>query len=323
MSPSVCVGVATYNNQPHIRECLDSILAQDVPRLRVVVSDDASSDATPEILADYARRYPDRMTVLLNPRNLGVSGNVNRILEQVDDDYFCYLPGDDVMYAGKVARSIAFLESNPDVGLGCHDCELFVDVTDRLLYRYSDRFPMRDGGLKDYILGSAYYSFNTVTFRRNTLPEPRTFDDRMGPYSDWEYLARAIARAEQLGFRRPVGFIPDVLVGYRRHAHNLSNRQDRRVLDLQAIGFETVAQAYPAMRPYCRSAERERMLVQALRRGGSWNERLALVTGAISDPRALWMFARALLNILRAHYLARMVNGMYQRVRLPTARPSR
>ena len=74
--PRVSIIVLLYNDERHVAECLDSILAQrcDFP-FEIVVGDDASTDRSREIVADYARRFPEIVVPVLHERNLGVVEN--------------------------------------------------------------------------------------------------------------------------------------------------------------------------------------------------------------------------------------------------------
>lgn len=309
MPVSVHVGVATYNNARHIKACLESILSQRGANLSIMITDDASTDETGDILSEYAKQHSTILRVLMNRENVGAAENVNNLAPFAEEaDFYCYLPGDDVMYPGKLKKSIEFLAANPDVGIAYHDCELFLDESDRLLSLYSERFPMKSGGLREYLSGEMYFSINTVTFRRETLPKPNRFLPEIGPYADLEFLGRAIGQAERAGFARPVGFIPEALVGYRRHAKNLSNRQDRAVLDYQTIGYERLAREFPDMAPLCARALRERRLIQALRPGESLADRMRLIAENGRDPRALFRAARTLAQSVRAHGYAPLRN---------------
>ena len=60
----ITVLVAAYNGEAYIREQMDSILAQSQGGIHIVVSDDCSSDRTPEILEEYCARYPGRVTAI-------------------------------------------------------------------------------------------------------------------------------------------------------------------------------------------------------------------------------------------------------------------
>ncbi len=78
--PLVSVGVPVYNGEATIRRALDSLLAQDMGDFEVIVCDNASTDATPDIAEAYAAR-DDRVQLHRNPENLGLAGNFNRTVE--------------------------------------------------------------------------------------------------------------------------------------------------------------------------------------------------------------------------------------------------
>ena len=71
--PLVSIVVPVWNGEAHLRESLDSILAQTYPQLEVIVVDDASTDSTPEILASYG----DRIRVHRQQSTRGIYGNAN------------------------------------------------------------------------------------------------------------------------------------------------------------------------------------------------------------------------------------------------------
>src|SRR5260221_6535487 len=111
--PLVSVMVPAYQHEAFIAECLDSIVSQDYPAVEVVVSDDASRDRTPDILREYAARYP-QVTAILNETNVGVSANCNRSLERCSGTYVALFAGDDVMLPGKLRAQVDFMEAHPE-----------------------------------------------------------------------------------------------------------------------------------------------------------------------------------------------------------------
>ena len=62
------VGLPVYNGARTLRETLDALLAQTYPSFEVLVSDNASTDSTPQILAEYVER-DERVKVLRQPEN--------------------------------------------------------------------------------------------------------------------------------------------------------------------------------------------------------------------------------------------------------------
>ena len=118
-APLVSVSMLTYNAVDYVEEALRSVLAQEVDfPVEIVVGDDCSRDGTQEILADYARRYPDVIRLHLHcVRGSGVPGRVNNMhnLASCRGRYIAILDGDDYwLTTEKLQRQIAFLESHHD-----------------------------------------------------------------------------------------------------------------------------------------------------------------------------------------------------------------
>lgn len=111
--PLVCICIPTYNAAATIRETLESILAQTYPKLIVHVSDNASTDETLKIIESMA---DSRVTVHRHAENIGGEGNFNRCIELAEGKYTAIFHADDVYEQEMVAKQVAFLEANPDVG---------------------------------------------------------------------------------------------------------------------------------------------------------------------------------------------------------------
>lgn len=115
--PLVSIGIPVRNGEQHLAEALDSALSQDYPRLEVLVSDNASTDATPDIARQYARA-DSRVRYWRNPADLGAVGNFGKTQAEARGRYFSWLACDDVLASPSyVSRTTAFLESNPDVAV--------------------------------------------------------------------------------------------------------------------------------------------------------------------------------------------------------------
>src|SRR5438067_368718 len=115
--PLVSIGMPVYNGERHLAEALESALAQDHAHLEIIVSDNASSDATP----DLGRRYAQtdrRVRYHRNAANVGAAANFRRALALARGRYFTWLAHDDVLSSRRYLSTIvAFLQRNRDVVL--------------------------------------------------------------------------------------------------------------------------------------------------------------------------------------------------------------
>lgn len=119
----VSVALPTYNGEPYLDEQLASIFSQSRLPNELVVRDDGSTDDTMATLAEYERRYPDRIRVEQNDETLGVYGNFERCIEQCSGDAIVLCDQDDVWSENKVERQLATLES-AGATLVFHDSEI-------------------------------------------------------------------------------------------------------------------------------------------------------------------------------------------------------
>jgi len=106
--------MSAYNAQAFLREAVDSILAQTFDDFELIVVDDASSDETPRILAEYS---DPRIRILRNSTNLGVGGARNKGLSIARGKYIAIHDADDTSIPDRFALQVDYLNAHPDVGL--------------------------------------------------------------------------------------------------------------------------------------------------------------------------------------------------------------
>lgn len=112
MNREVQILLATHNGACHLAEQLDSLLAQTHKNWRLLVRDDCSTDATPQILAEYQFRYPEMITILPSgSRKLGASGNFSFLMASAEAEYFTFCDQDDVWMPDKIEKSLIVMET--------------------------------------------------------------------------------------------------------------------------------------------------------------------------------------------------------------------
>jgi len=106
--PLVDIVLATYNGESFLEEQLGSIVTQSYRNWRLLVRDDGSTDATMQILRDYAQRLGPRM-VLLDDRTerLGACLNFGRLLYASSAPYIALCDQDDIWLPEKIARLLS------------------------------------------------------------------------------------------------------------------------------------------------------------------------------------------------------------------------
>ncbi len=113
VTPVLSVGLAVRNDPDRVRHCIESVLSQDLADLELVISDNASDDGTVETLQEYARADP-RVTVTVNPVNIGSHENMNRVLLASRGTLFRWISADDWLEPGALSAAVQALEHHPD-----------------------------------------------------------------------------------------------------------------------------------------------------------------------------------------------------------------
>src|ERR1017187_2035195 len=94
-SPTVSIGMPVYNGEEYIRRALDSLLAQTFTDFELIISDNASSDATPEICTAYAKADL-RIRHVRQQTNMGPSRNFSFLAKEARGKYFMWAAHDDL-----------------------------------------------------------------------------------------------------------------------------------------------------------------------------------------------------------------------------------
>lgn len=125
-SPCVSVLLCVYNEEAYLAQALDSVQGQSFTDWECVVVDDGSTDATPAILAEYARR-DGRFRIFRNERNLRLQASLNRGLALAEGRYLLRMDADDVSRRDRMERQVAFMEAHPEVDLSACRAMLLKD----------------------------------------------------------------------------------------------------------------------------------------------------------------------------------------------------
>lgn len=214
--PLVSILVICFNQENFIRQALLSALEQDYENLEVVVADDASSDATRDVIADLKKKYSNRLVSMLGDINLGITGNSNRGLAVCQGKYIAMMGGDDVMLPDKIKKQVAWLDDDRDRVLCGHDVE-WVDFRGlNLNIKSSDMIPMSSGiGAGGIIRYGPPFAATSVMIRSSRIPE-YGFNPQLPVISDWKMWIDIVS------IDGVYGYIEGVYAQYRRHDGNVT-----------------------------------------------------------------------------------------------------
>src|SRR5208282_2551149 len=206
--PLVSICIPAYNTERFIAETLESALGQDYPNCEIIVSDDCSTDHTPEIVQNYAGRG---VGLIRQEKNLGMYGNCNAVIKPSNGKFICKLDADDLLEPHYISSMAAVMESNPEVAFAHCACRL-IDAEGKLLgYERSIHGSFIRQGLDEwsrYVFGSR--AVNIVMIRRASYNAVGGYDERFSYSGDWK-MHRDLLK---LGY---VFYNDAILASYRAH----------------------------------------------------------------------------------------------------------
>ena len=109
---SVIMGL--YNCADTLEEAVESIVRQTYPNWELIACEDGSGDQSWSVAQELRSRYPDRIVLLKNPRNLGLNRTLNRCLEAATGEYIARMDADDLCSPDRLAVEAEFLDSHPE-----------------------------------------------------------------------------------------------------------------------------------------------------------------------------------------------------------------
>ncbi|MEA1938051.1 MAG: glycosyltransferase family A protein [Pseudomonadota bacterium] len=112
----VTIGLPIYNGADHLDGALASLCAQNFDDLCILISDNASTDATPDIVAKWAAN-DKRIVSYRQKENIGSVGNFNWLIENAESPWFMYGAHDDYWSDNYVKALHAVLMTHPDAEL--------------------------------------------------------------------------------------------------------------------------------------------------------------------------------------------------------------
>ncbi len=197
--------MATYNNEREISLAIASVLAQDYTDWELLVVNDASTDATPAILRDFAAR-DRRVMVLDNERNLGRVLSRNRAIEKARGEFIAVLDADDVALPDRLSRQAAYLLDQPEVGI-LGGWAIAIDARNEPLEPLQR--PTTDAEIRRHLRQLRMpFVHSTVMFRRELGLALGLYDPRFAASEDFHFCYRYVQAARAAS-------LPEFLVLYR------------------------------------------------------------------------------------------------------------
>jgi glycosyltransferase involved in cell wall biosynthesis len=272
--PEILVSVVaiSYNHASFIEEALNSLIKQDYPHIELIIIDDASTDASQEVIKNFFAENKTNLpvTLIFHQKNRGNCASFNEGLALCKGKYIIDFALDDVMLAERISKQVAFFEQcSPQTGIIFSNAEIISENGHLLKYHYPiDRQKKAlslppQGKVFRNILERYFICPPTMMMRKSMLLELGGYDENLA-YEDFDLWVRASQNYE-------FAYQDCISTRYRQSASSLSNKfYQKRQNDLLASTLNVLEKAYQ----YCK----EDLDFKVLVKNAEFHQRLCFYT---------------------------------------------
>ena len=219
--PKVSVVMPVYNGAKHIREAIESVLAQTFSDWDFwIINEYGSNDGSAAIVFEYARQ-DSRFHLVQNEERLGLAESLNLGFRLSGGEYIARLDADDLAHPERFAKQVTLLDDNPNVGICGTWQHHFGRNTD-----WVHKPQTTAEGCRAHLLFNCDLCHSTLMLRRKVIFDHNLFYDNSFGAEDYELWCRAMLVTDIVN-------IPEVLGEYRVGEDNITVGK-KQMLDVES-----------------------------------------------------------------------------------------
>ncbi len=230
--PLVSVIIPVYNAEKYLADTINSVLAQTYSHWELILVDDGSTDNSITI----CQQLQNSKIKIIRQENGGVSSALNTGISQSQGEYLAFLDSDDLWLPEKLAKHIAHLESNPDVGVSFSP-SVFIDEQGNSLNGKTNP-KLKHITPVDLFRGNPLGNGSAAVVRRQTLEAIKFsdsgrecyFDEQIRASQDIEYIIRITLKTAW-----KIEGIPEALTLYRLLSQSNSSNWLKKFQDWETL----------------------------------------------------------------------------------------
>jgi glycosyltransferase involved in cell wall biosynthesis len=234
MDPSVSVVIPAYNHAAFIGETIQSVLDQSYADLEIVITDDGSSDGTPDVV----RRFTDpRIDLEVFDKNQGAAIALNSAIRRTRGEFVCMLASDDYFLPGKLDKQVQFLRANAHIA-AVFGMPRFIDERgaplaanfngDIFTTPFAKKLRSRQDWLRHFFFEGNCLLYPSTMIRRSIYDEIGLLDPRLANLPDFDVWVRLCMAHE-------IHVMPDKLTAMRILDNNRNMSAPRRDTNLRTL----------------------------------------------------------------------------------------
>lgn len=218
-SVGISVLMPVYNAEKYVGQAIESILEQTFKNFELIIIDDASTDASYNVIQKYAKK-DKRIKVFKNTHNQGIGANRNRLVKLASGKYIAWQDADDISLPTRLAKQYQFMENNPQVGICGAWIQFFNEEGDFAIRKYA----AEDSNLRKTVFSYSPVAQPVAILRKEIFKNNNYFyDNTLSPVEDLDMSFK-------IGERWQFANLQEILLKYRQHSNN-SSLQSKKLKD--------------------------------------------------------------------------------------------
>lgn len=235
-SPTISILMSVFNGAQYVSDAIGGILAQTFRDWELIIIDDCSTDKTPELIG---RVRDDRIRIMRNSQNLGLTRSLNLGLEYASGKYIARQDADDISLPRRLETQLEFLRLNPEVGL-LGTSIITIDAASRITGQSQN--PLTNTEIQVDALVRNHIAHGSVVMRRAVIDVVGTYDSRFVYAQDYELWLRLMQHFEVANLSAP-------LYLRRMHPAAISQQQRNAQSSFVRLAARQAAKRYLAASP--------------------------------------------------------------------------
>lgn len=218
-NPLVSIGIALYNHEKYIEECLVSIINQTYDNIEIIVIDDGSKDQSyQKALTVLEEGVTKRPYILKTRPNQGMCNTLNEIITLSKGKYISFVGSDDFLHLEKIKKQVDYLEAHSEIALVQSD-SFIIDKDSNVISLFTCKGRKNEGDLYEALItGKGLVNTPSHLYRTCVYEKIGVYDPQFR-WEDTDFWLRLTKYFK-------IGYIEEPLNYYRRHGENLSNAEN-------------------------------------------------------------------------------------------------
>ncbi len=230
--PKVSALMPVYNsNLAYLKEAIESVLNQTFSNFEFLILNDSPQNLELEnFILEYAKK-DERIRYFKNPRNLGISGSRNKLIDLAKGEFLAVIDHDDISVKERFEKEVAFLEANEEVGVVGGNLK-------KLLDNVVIKYPTNPTEIKLRLTAECVVTHPTTMIRKSLLKECR-YNAFYSPCEDYKLWCDLLDKTEFAN-------LDEVMIEYRDF-ENTSSKNEKLMQMITRLIVQENKQKYPLL----------------------------------------------------------------------------